>query len=111
MSFGLFIYSLIAFILPLCLTMSLKLYFDVKAETAAAAANNEYHFIVWLWTRQEILQQLSCGHSKQGYNQFCTWTDNFFQNNLLRRIEVIDLLNSCLKTKTKKRLFEEVFNL
>ena len=89
--------------------MSLKLYFDVKAETAAAAANNEYHFIVWLWTRQEILQQLSCGHSKQGYNQFCTWTDNFFQNNLLRRIEVIDLLNSCLKTK--KRLFEEVFNL
>ncbi len=86
--------------------MSLKLYFDVKAETAA---NNEYHFIVW--TRQEILQQLSCGHSKQGYNQFCTCTDNFFQNNLLRRIEVIDLLNSCLKSKTKKRLFEEVFNL
>jgi hypothetical protein len=107
MSFGLLIYSLIAFILPLCLTMSLKLYFDVKAETAAAAANNEYHFIVW--TRQEILQQLSCGHSKQGYNQFCTCTDNFFQNNLLRRIEVIDLLNSCVKTK--KRLFEEVFNL
>jgi hypothetical protein len=35
MSFGLFIFSLIAFIMPLCLTMSLKLYFDVKAETAA----------------------------------------------------------------------------